>query len=303
MRSSVIAARNRAAEKGFSLIVVAVVTLLLGIALQYGIGFFKLETETEKEVATQKKINYLVTQLAAYAQQFDRVPCPANPSSGNPTNWGFGREDTPVPNGTTNCGLNVGIIPYRTLNIEPSDAIDSWGHYITYAISPVFADIQADGDQAYFRCRTDFWQDAANNKNHDVYKARFCCPPVNEYPPGTDLQITGEAELNRPTTDIAHVDVRSGGISTGSADAYAIVVVSHGRNGYGAFLGNNTYNRVIISGSAYGDAEDENANRDNVFAIAPRNYIRGERHFDDIIAYRTQSQLISELNGGTCVIP
>lgn len=292
-------------EKGFSLIVVAVVTMLLGICLQYGVGFFKTETETERELATERKVQRVTAQIASFTQQYYRLPCPASPAAGNPTQVTFGFEDTPNPETTTSCNRTEGIIPYRTLGIEPTEATDAWGRYMTYAISPVFADTSSDPTNVHFRCRTENWHDTLNNVNYNVLKARYCCPNGNTYAASTDIQIVGEPALVRDTLPAsmnnANIEPPNTTLATESPDAWAMVLISHGRNGHGAFLGNGTLTKHTIAN--FGAPEGENADGDNVFQTAQRNYVLGPNYFDDIMTYQTQSQLYAILSSGTCIMP
>lgn len=298
------AAVKNAKEKGFSLIIVAIAVLLMGICIQYGVGFFKTETDTERERLTEIKINRLTAMLSAYVQQHERLPCPASPAGGNPANLNFGLEDISAPNATS-CtgGRTEGIVPYRTLNIDVTDVKDAWGNYITYAVSPVFVDIQADSNSVYYRCRTAFWQNVTTNTNYDRFKARFCCPSNNTYGVGTDLLITGEPALPRATGNMSSPDTLATSTPPGntSVDTWAMVLVSHGRNGHGAFLGNGTNNKLTFTGISA--AEAENADGDRTFQTTQRRLVKGSNYFDDIIVFMTQSQLYARLSGGTCTIP
>lgn len=290
-------------QKGFSLLVAAVVIMLLGACIQYGIGLFETETNADREKETVMKMKRLTAALSSYVQQHDRLPCPASPAV-SPSTIGFGAEDIAAP-GSTACtsGRFEGIVPFRTLNLDEYDARDGWGNLITYAAAPYLTDTQADANMVFSRCRTNFWYDSASNKNRNRYKARFCCPPAITYDLNTDLHITGESVYVRTTINMDDPDVLVSTAPTPaqSVESRALVLVSHGRNGHGAYLGNGTSNRVNLHNPTV--PESQNANGDRVFVMPQRRLIPGPNYFDDIIVNLTQSQVYAYLSSGTCTIP
>lgn len=92
--------------------------------------------------------------------------------------------------------------------------------------------------------------------------------------------------------------------------APAFVLISHGRNGNGAFLANGTRNK-FADGSTPGSSEIENgaggtavaAAWNNVFHVGPLNRISGARRFDDMVVWRTQDGIMAETGVSSCVYP
>lgn len=115
--------------KGFTLIELAVVLVIVGILLGGFIGTFAERIDTTRYANTEQKLEEIRQVLMAYA--FSRggvvyLPCP----------------DTNVPpNGVENrtagvCDANAGILPWRELGIGHEDA---WGARFGYWVSPVYS--------------------------------------------------------------------------------------------------------------------------------------------------------------------
>ncbi len=66
-----------------------------------------------------------------------RLPCPAD---GTAPVDGAGVSGS--AEGVENCGIPtsgtayVGVIPWKTMGLQPTDALDGWGHRIGYAVTP-----------------------------------------------------------------------------------------------------------------------------------------------------------------------
>ncbi|MBI1326634.1 MAG: prepilin-type N-terminal cleavage/methylation domain-containing protein [Alphaproteobacteria bacterium] len=78
----------------------------------------------------------------------------------------------------------------------------------------------------------------------------------------------------------------------------AYVIVSHGKNGYGAYLANNAFD--IYLPSARSVAEEENSDGDKFFVEGPAGGPAGR--FDDIVIWRTQISLMADA-GASCALP
>lgn len=141
-------------DKGFAIILIPVVFVMAGLFLanvlrQAEIPDYYLEQET------QAKMDKIMQAVASYASRHYRVPCPARPNNGRPDLANpafaepFGFEAFSGVGGVTmpqNCGATAatlvreGLVPYATLGLNYDDVIDGWGNFITYAISPAFAE-------------------------------------------------------------------------------------------------------------------------------------------------------------------
>lgn len=118
-------------QRGFSLVEMAVVVVILGLVL----GTLLLPIEAQRSVALQTQTNNTLDTaqkaLISFAQTQGRLPCPATLAS-------LGVE-SPVGGGT--CTVNNGFLPAATLGIQPVNTsgfgIDGWSHPISYAVTAV----------------------------------------------------------------------------------------------------------------------------------------------------------------------
>lgn len=304
-------------QRGAALLVVAAVAVIAGVMMTLGIGAFKRQEPVDLRFLTLTREEFLIDQLASYVHRTRELPCPAAPN-GAPGTAALGTERA---NCTTTADAR-GIIPFRTLNLDERYARDAWGRYFTYAISPVFANpTNANDGEIYHRCRTDRWINDEDNiagpgapapRNENAQKARFCCPP-RSIPTATDIVIRdadgqiippapgfNERDTNPPGA-FGNIDTVGGAAANRSVTAFAVVIVSHGSNGAGAFMGGGTNNTFPVGG--IGPDEAENANNDNIYIDRPMATEPGVGYFDDIVITRTQTALYSELNNASCFRP
>lgn len=234
-----------------------------------------------------------------------------------------GCANTPV-----DLAFSEGIVPFQTLGIHHSVAKDGWGRYFTYAVSPVFAqnNDRTGGSetavQVHERCRNRTWvqegDDGAGNPvddNVNATKARFCCAgDTASFATNTDLRIQLHTDSGGPAQDIspirntgnygavdvAHengdgvvIPVRSD-VSTQPITAPAFVLISHGENGLGAYLGNDSLNRFGTAGTP----EDENTNGDRLYFTGRR-----DNDFDDFVIWMTQDGIMAANGTSSCQYP
>jgi hypothetical protein len=254
-------------------------------------------------------------QLASYVHRNRELPCPANPAE-DPESRDFGTQ-------RNNCNAaanTVGIVPFRTLNLDERDARDAWGRLFTYAVSPVFANPDpANDNQIYYRCLSPRWINDEDNipgpvnplpRNENAQKARFCCPPPVRR--DQDLVILdaagnprepapGFTERSDDPLAYGQINTETVGVPNSSATAFAAVIVSHGNNGLGAYNGDSTAARSPTGGASA--TEQENADDDITYIDRTMVLEDGADYFDDVVVWRTQTSLYSELNNASCFRP
>jgi prepilin-type N-terminal cleavage/methylation domain-containing protein len=196
-------------DLGFTLVEMAIVIIIAGVMLAAAAAIALPMIQEARLVGTQAKMDKLAKALDYYAVHNNRMPCPAAPNVTPPGGEPFGYEQGSGASGSTvpaTCPGTVGIVPYKTLGIPNDWAIDGWGDYITYAISPAYSQNTTTDIPVHARCRTADWYDAPmvyepNMPNPPVpfpapvythknpAKARFCCPYPTLYAPSTDLVV------------------------------------------------------------------------------------------------------------------
>lgn len=314
-----------ARERGSALILVAAIALFVGFLLTLGIGSFSTQDMQDRIDLTAKKQKFLISELAAYAQRENRIPCPADPSV-NPATaaYGFARganwTANPLDAGACGAagGSAEGIVPFRTLGLSAYDALDSWGRLMTYRVSPVLTNpalgtTPADAN-IFMRCRRYPWFDDGisvysnpyvNTTNVYPDKALFCCSPSNNSNPITsDLKIFSSSAAAGPINNIGRSinadyatmnTISPGGFdpiptADGTQEVFAFAIISHGGNGVGAFIAGST---TRLTGSA-GTDEQVNFGTDVTRAVDhPIILAPGPNYFDDMVVWRTQIGLMS----------
>ncbi len=121
-------------HRGFTLIEIAVVLVIVGLLLGSFIGSLSQRIETTQRQNTKQQLDDIKTALLGFASAHGRLPCPT-------TTTGSGLEQ-PVGGSTTtvSCTLQHGFIPGKTLGIggvynRDNLLIDTWGAPIRYSVT------------------------------------------------------------------------------------------------------------------------------------------------------------------------
>ena len=122
--------RVRQPQKGFTLIEIAIVLLIVSILLGYTVALFPKQQELKRYRAVDQEMDEIIAAIVGFAQVNGRLPCPAIPLS-------VGIEDG---GGTVNCNNYGGFVPVNTLGIEgklnaDSLLLDPWGNPYRYYVS------------------------------------------------------------------------------------------------------------------------------------------------------------------------
>jgi hypothetical protein len=156
--------------------------------------------------------------------------------------------------------LSVGLIPYHTLGIPESMTKDGYGNYFTYAMQPLIRKTEP----AMIK-RTDFCTET----------------PVR---PAIFLTENDQAIIPDPKAQ--------------KNDFVALVIVSHGTNGYGAYFGQPGQVEKRLHG-IHGREEETNADKTGYFISRAKSY-KQEDYFDDHVIWATRNVLASVYGGESC---
>ena len=308
---------HHVSQKGFSLIELAVVLTVIGITMGSLMAMLGPYLESAKYDTTQERLEKIASALAVYAQNNYRLPCPANnnPTAGvdepfgSPKNSGInGLIDTNACSAAAYVAADyIGIVPFRALGLSEENVKDGFGNFITYEVAPVMAGNR--GTNVHEQCRTPAWIDGATNKN--PRKALFCCPEAvggfTARPFVFDkVAVTRHELFTAPAWDDVAGSSRYGasnsiyyGVPATSNQLIAYVLVSHGRNGDSAFIKGGGRRAVTAAGSE--EQLNGYTNQQNV--SQPQNSLSGATYFDDILLWRTNTQIMSELGNDSCTRP
>ena len=186
---------------GFTLAEMAIVLLVVGLLLSSMLSTVSTQLDARNSRDMQTRMDQIKDALIGYAQVNGRLPCPA---------------DGTVPSGAAAAGLEVpvngssctnpngfGVLPWATLGVGETDV---WGRRYGYKVSSVFSDA--------------------------VAQATYGCAPVPT-PTQSSFGLCSQGTLT--------VSTRTSTNKTGtSVSNVPVVIVSYGKNGYGAYTSGGT---------------------------------------------------------------
>ncbi len=123
--------------RGFSLIEMAVVILVITILLAIVAVPLTTQVESRRIDETQKKLEVIREALYGFALTRGRLPRPASSATNGNEN----------PNPCTTNATCTGFIPWITLGIDRADA---WGNIYRYSVTPEFSAAVPGGANAAF---------------------------------------------------------------------------------------------------------------------------------------------------------
>jgi prepilin-type N-terminal cleavage/methylation domain-containing protein len=270
-------------RNGFSLLELSIVLVVIGIILSMGLDISSSMIEKANRDKTKKILSDIEAAMVGYYKTYGHLPCPASSTDGlsdpnfgkstvacNSSSPAAGTVDvnSESPEVTPTKEIRIGTIPVRDMSLPTTYMFDAWGNRITYS---VIKDLAVDAS---------------------TY--------IN-YPKGID-GILGNADDGAPDTDSNGAGDTTGIIKmqdkAGSQITYSdkrittpYVLVSHGRNGMGA------YNRfgglaVACSGST---PEKKNCDNDSTFVDELLFDVSGSAdYFDDFVRWKTKDRFESD---------
>jgi prepilin-type N-terminal cleavage/methylation domain-containing protein len=274
-----------ARSRGFTLVEIAVVIVVLGFLLAMIAGIATALIGQQRREVTRQRLAGVETALALFASQNKRLPCPADGRIPGPT-AGAGTE---VRSGGGICQIGGaantqthGVVPWQVLGLSEPDITDGWGNRLTYRVAPELAldnamDLTACDPGGTGGLTAGFCNPTSGGTPCSSASFPGGCTPPSTYTAGKGLKI-------RNLASAALLMDPSATPSTGAA----YVVVSHGENHAGAY--NNE--GVLQDGTpASGTLEANNA-ADVAFVYASSGataafvddfsvYAAGAGHFDD----------------------
>ena len=251
-------------QRGFTLAELAVVLVIVGLLLGGMMVPLSAQYDSRYINDTQKTLNDIRDALLGFAAANGRLPCPAR-ATAVPGDADAGLEPSPIIAG--GCAHAAGVLPWATLGVPETDA---WGNRFTYRVTPDFARV-ANGQNTYSStagtCTT--------NNN----------PPTN---PPINPQFAAFALCSQGDMTILNT-VGGNNISIN----IPAVVISHGKNGNGAFTTQGT--RLPIGGDA--DELDNQLNNAAGTATANTNFVSKTPTptFDDSVIWVSSNVLFNRM--------
>lgn len=257
--------------KGFSLVELSVVLTIIGITMGGALTIATNKTESDKIEETETKIAKIEDSIERFVFNNFRLPCPADGTLAvNNANFGIGGSVDAsgcIASNFSSGNVFAGVLPTKSLGLSDDFMLDGWGRRITYVV---------DGR-------------LANNTTTNP----LCDGNPDAAPDNSCLQYFDNGSIT--------VNDASGGNITTQA---AYVLISHGKNGHGAFKkegGTGTSDR-LNSGSADTDEQDNssyNAGGANMAFDTVFVQKAEDSTFDDRVYYKPKWQIIGDSNAIT----
>jgi type II secretory pathway pseudopilin PulG len=261
---------NRRAAAGFSLVEMAVVTLLIGIFLTMGLSALKATQDASAVSATQTRQSAIKDALIAYLRRNNRLPC-ADVDFGAPD--GIENRATagdPSSACASSPNARFGIVPYVTLGLARDAAVDGWGNFFSYQVS--------------------------NSISSDAFNPQLTNSLYNSPITSTNTDWTRSAWFRSGNVgELTVSDRNAAGVVVNLTTSAVAVVVSYGANGFGAYTVSGTRN------SLPGNTTDEyqNTNVGGGTTYFHRTHTTDDAAsggaFDDYVIYLTADDLLGPL--------
>ena len=255
-------------SQGFTLIEIAIVLIIITLISGGLISFFNIQLTNQRITSTKANEAAIKIALTNFVAQNNRLPCPAIPNLA-PGAAGYGREAPATASACTGLTPNgvvvTGIVPWISLGISSDAASDGYYHRFTYQV--VLA----------------------------ATSTSLTPQTVSAISGAISLHSSGPGVLGEPPTVPGGNQINDcGSTGTGLPNPCAAVaiLVSHGRNGYGAYS-----DQGIQQTAAIGPDEQENTNGDSRF-VAKDFSDSPTNPFDDIVLALTPNDLLTPLIQG-----
>jgi len=227
-------------QNGFTLAEVAIAVVIVAILLAGIMIPLGTQIDVRNNADTQRTLDQIKDAIVAYAVANGRLPCPADgttPAGGtNAAGFAAGAEQYQSALGTCVNGaaaVLAGVVPWATLGVPETDA---WGRRFSYWVAPIFTDA------------------VTINSFSTAGQIPSCTPTIT--PTQASFALCSLGNLTVSTrNDSTHATVSVGSV-------LPVVIVSHGKNGYGAYNTRGTLQPAPAAGT------DEAANATHTAAAS-----------------------------------
>ena len=233
--------RTKAAQRGFTLVEMAIVIAIAGLIVTFVVNSFGTQMQVRRETTTRDKMDVIAKLVGNRLIQNGQAPCPADPAVAQ-NNAAFGQARAAC----ATAALSEGIVPFQTLGIPVDMARDGWSRFITYRTSPTIA-VTASKAAA--------------------------CTAVRA---GVDVNVNDQ----------------NGNPVVANTVIHAVVLISHGQNGVGAFLADGTATRQAGTFADANETANGTTGSANKISANPGQ----SPLYDDVTVWKTVPVLVTSFN-------
>ena len=196
-------------SKGFSLVELAVALAIIALLLAGALIPLSTQMDVRNVADTQRTMESIRDAITGFAQANGRLPCPANGAIAAGT-AGAGTELLSGASPNTTCTNAFGAVPWATLGVPE---VDGWGRRFSYWVSPIFADGIGVG---------------TFNNTFPSAQNPACTTPT-PVPTQSSFALCSQGSFTVNTRN------ESTHAATAIGLALPAVIISHGKNGAGAY--------------------------------------------------------------------
>lgn len=253
---------NTKTSRGFSLLELSIVMVAMAFIATGLMRIAINTTKVDKQEETERKLEVISKRLALYVFENQRLPCPANGTlAASDANYGRAQ---PLSNGAnavdecengiaTSGNVHIGSVPTIDLNLPDSYMVDGWARRFNYAVDTRFT----NNNVTFVDC-------------DGTTAARSVC---FEFLSNGSIEIGTTVDGSERTNEAVYV------------------LISHGKNGHGAFPRGGGTARLNLSTAP---EEEENAHVAGTFDEGFID-IDESNTFDDMLYYAEKSQIIANI--------
>jgi hypothetical protein len=268
---------NSPREEGAGGIFIFALLLLTMVVLLAMLTLSRTTSAVDERAQTKANLATAAAALEQFAGSSGRLPCPADPTKDD----GLSSPN----NATANCLFPQGTVPWATIGMRRDDAFDAWGWKIGYRVYDGNKGMTQANGASMVNC------DTVQALNQVTVDATGLCQAVGLPPQHDTPDFAFPVGKGLPVNDFG--TTYDGTKPTGGA---AYVLISFGPSGFGAYTAAGAQNANQPKSSD----EKNNLKATGPFVLEPASVPSvspdDNTHYDDILVYRTITDLAKKAN-------